>query len=167
MDREGEMPYDKSLVRENMVSTNTIAFSWFIFGAMLIVLEFIVPGAILSFVGVAAVMVGGLYYFGIISSVIHGFIYWFILSIGLVLFLRSFVLRFMPSDVERSPLDDDDNAQGLMAEVVEEIKPGRPGRIRFRGTTWEAIGEGHYGRGQEVAIAGREGNVWRVEGIDL
>ena len=136
---------------------------WLIGGGILIALEFIVPGAILSFLGIAALMIGGGYHYGVFSSVTSGFICWFIVSIVLVLFLRGFVLRFMPSDCRYQPVDEDDNAKGSWAEVLEEIRPGRPGRIRFRGTTWQAKAQGHCGSGTRVVIEGREGHVWLVK----
>jgi membrane protein implicated in regulation of membrane protease activity len=38
----------------------------------------------------------------------------------------------------RHPGDDASDGAGSTAEVVESITPERPGRIRFRGTTWQA-----------------------------
>ena len=140
-----------------------IFWYWLVFGVILIVLESVVPGAILSFLGIAALMIGGGYYSGVLSSVVSGFICWFIISLVLVFFLRSFVLRFMPSNSRYQPVDEDGNAKGSWAEVVEEIRPGRPGRIRFRGTTWEAHAKGHCLSGRRVVIEGREGNVWLVK----
>lgn len=146
-----------------MEQFDTTSLFWLILGAVLIILEFIVPGAILAFLGIAALIVGGFYYYGMLSSILYGFIYWFIISLVLVFFLRSFVLRFMPADCRYQPVDEDDNATGSWAEVVEEIRPGQPGRIRFRGTTWQARGEGHCVKGAKVMIAGRMGNAWQVK----
>ena len=140
-----------------------IIVAWLIFGAILMVLEFLVPGAILSFLGLAAVVVAGLYHYGPVPSFVHGLIYWFIISLVLVFTLRSLVLRFMPSDHRYQPVDEDDNAIGALAQVVEEILPGQQGRIRFRGTTWQAACHDHCSEGSEVVIAGREGNAWQVE----
>ena len=64
-------------------------------------------------------MVAGLHHYDIVSSPIHGIIYWFIISLFLVIFLRSFVLQFMPSEQYYRPVDEDDNAVGDVAEVVE------------------------------------------------
>ena len=149
--------------REMREKLTEVFWYWLVFGAILIVLECVVPGAILSFLGIAALMISGGYYFGILSSIVSGFLCWFIISLVLVFFLRSFVLRFMPSDSRYQPVDEDDNARGSLAEVVEEIRPGSPGRIRFRGTTWEACAQGHYPLGRRVVIEGREGNAWLVK----
>ena len=77
---------------------------WFILGMTLIALEFFIPGAILSFLGMGAVMVAGLLHFKLTTGVLQAFISWFIISIILVLFLRSFVLKFMPSLKENMKL---------------------------------------------------------------
>ena len=37
-----------------------------------------------------------------------------------------------------SSVDDSDFA-GKQAEVVKAIKPDKPGRVRFEGTTWKAV----------------------------
>lgn len=109
-------------------------------------------------------MVAGLTHYGVLTSVVHQIICWFITSLLLVLFLRSLVLRFLPSDHRYQPVDDHDNALGSRVQVMEEILPGKLGRISFRGTTWQATGgdEDHYQKGAEVAITGRKGNTWCV-----
>ncbi|MCY4644685.1 MAG: NfeD family protein [Bacteriovoracales bacterium] len=135
---------------------------WFVFGVCLIVLEFLIPGAILSFLGLAALIVGALYRFDYISSFAVGLTWWFVLSLLLVIFLRALVLKLLPADQVYLPVDDNDDAVGQWAEVVEEIGPGRPGRIRFRDSTWEAFCESPLPVGAKVTIAERIGNGWRV-----
>ena len=139
------------------------AVIWLIVGTVLIFLEVVVPGAILCFVGMAALVVSGLHYYGILDSIFYGLITWLITSLFLVLFLRSFALRFMPSEHRFEPVNEDDNAEGSKAEVLVGIGPERAGRIRFRGTTWEAVSGDHCLPGDTVCIAGREGNAWKVQ----
>lgn len=138
---------------------------WIVGGLVLVALEFVVPGAILSFLGIASLVIGVLDYYGFISSPLHGLTYWFLISLFLVFSVRTLVLmRFMPSESKLESIDDYDNAIGDTASVIFEIRPGRKGRIRYRGTTWEALADTEYCReGDLVLITGQEGNIWKVK----
>ena len=137
---------------------------WFLFGIILVLLEFIVPGAILSFLGIAALSIGVLDYYGLIPSLLHGLTYWFLISLVLVFTIRTLVLmHWMPSESNLEGVDDNDNAIGAMASVVEEIRSDRMGRIRYRETTWGARTDGERCReGDRVLITGRESTIWKV-----
>ena len=56
-----------------------------------------------------------------------------------------------------------DDAIGARAVVVEPIAPGRPGRIRFRGTTWSADSyDEEIDEGETVEILARENLTYYV-----
>lgn len=136
---------------------------WIIFGAVLAALELIIPGAVLGFLGLAALIVGFAVHYGFIQGWVHALILWFISSIVLVLFLRSFVLRLMPGDFQVDNTDEDKDAMGSFVEVVEEIRPESVGRIKFRDTTWEAESDYSLSPGEEAVIIGRRGMRWIVK----
>lgn len=140
--------------------------TWAIVGALFIVLELVVPGAILGFLGLAAIIVGGLIYYGVIVDIAHAFIAFFIISLGLILFLRSFALKLMPGDYKIHDTDEDLEAIGSFVEVIEEIKPESLGRVRYRDSTWEAESEYHIEVKQKAIIVSRRGNRWIVKPLD-
>jgi len=145
-------------------ATDTIA--WLILGGLLIFLEVFIPGAILSFLGLSALIIGGLLHFQMISGFLYSMILWFILSIVFILFLRSFVLRFMPSVTEKQETCEEKHAEGSIVEVLERITPHGNGRIRFRDTSWEAHSEETLEKGAFAKIIASKDNGWIVGPID-
>ena len=139
---------------------------WFIVGVILIALEFFIPGAILSFLGMGAVIVAGLLYFKLITGFLQSFIAWFIISIILVLFLRSFLLKFMPSLKEKQETSEEEFAKGSLVEVLEDTSPFSPGRIRFRDTTWESYSDHQFKKGDSAKIVRSQNNGWVIGPID-
>lgn len=139
---------------------------WMGAGALLFALEIVVPGAILSFLGLAALTVGALVKFDIIDGWLTATTTWFILSIAYILVLRSFVLRWMPSDFRVQNTDEDKDDLGSIVEVVERVAAAKKGRIRFRDTTWSAYSEeGTFEPGDKAVICGRRGNSYVVKKI--
>lgn len=138
---------------------------WFIVGVICIFLEIIIPGGIVVFLGVSAVIVAALIYFGVITSVVSAFLSWFILSIFMMFVLRSFVMKYFEGDSHRQNVDEDEDAKGAMVEVIEEILPHKEGRVRFRETTWVARSDEALVVGVSAIIEKRDGNKWIVKSI--
>ncbi|MCB0377831.1 MAG: NfeD family protein [Bdellovibrionales bacterium] len=138
---------------------------WLILGVILIVLEFIVPGAIVVFLGVAAMAVGGLLYFGIITTWFHAFIAWFIGSLFLMLFLRQLFVAYFEGDSSVENVDEDVDMQGSVVEVTEEVLPYKEGRVRFRETTWSARSDEELSVGSKARVLKRDGNTLIVQSL--
>ena len=136
---------------------------WFVVGAFLALLEFVVPGAILGFVGLSCVIVGLLVHFGILEGWVNILLAWFAISIFCILVLRGFCMKLMPGDATVENTDEDKGVYGSVVEVVEAIPPGGTGRIRFRDTTWQAIAAVGLKVGDKASIVGREDSTWIVE----
>ena len=137
---------------------------WIVLGAVLIVLELIVPGAVLVFLGTGAMLVAFLIWLGLIQTWVASVTTWFIVSLVLLLVLRSFFQRFISGDIERQSTDEDLDAYGEVVDVVEAIGPDKEGRIRYRGTTWQATCYDHtLEAGSKAQIVYRESLVWIVE----
>jgi membrane protein implicated in regulation of membrane protease activity len=137
---------------------------WIVLGAALIVLELIVPGAVLVFLGTGAMLVAFLIWLGLIQTWVASVTTWFIVSLVLLLVLRSFFQRFISGDTERQSTDEDLDAYGEVVDVVEAIGPDKEGRIRYRGTTWQATCYDHtLEAGSKAQIVYRESLVWIVE----
>ena len=148
------------------MTLETGVWIWLIVGVILMALEFFIPGAILSFLGGGAVIVAGLLHYKIITGVLQSFIFWFIISIALVLFLRSYVLKFMPSLKEKQVTNEEEFAKGSLVEVLEDVSPHSKGRIRFRDTTWEAHSDHTFSKGDSAKIIRSENNGWVIGPID-
>ena len=120
------------------MSPETITWIWLGAGIALMLAEFAVPGAVVIFLGLAAVMVAGLRWIGLIDELMSSFTAWFILSLAMVIGLRSLVGRFTSSDRTVQPTDEDLAAFGKEVEVTARVGDDLEGRVRFSGTTWPA-----------------------------
>jgi membrane protein implicated in regulation of membrane protease activity len=142
---------------------------WFIGGVVLMLLEFIVPGGIVFFLGLGATLVALLLHLGLIDGWVHAFITWFIGSLALLFGLRGVVQKIIPAQVERGGTDEDLDAYNKIAKVSERIPADGEGRISFRGSTWSARNY-HRDRdlepGTEVRIIFRENLAWMVEAVE-
>ena len=138
--------------------------TWIVAGVVLLVLELVVPGAVLVFLGAGALLVALLIWLGLIQTWVTSITAWFIVSLLLLLILRSLFQRFVSGDTERQSTDEDLDAYGEVVEVAETIAPGEEGRIRFRGTTWQAVCYDHTLEvGTKAQIICRENLIWTVE----
>ena len=138
--------------------------TWIVAGAVLIVLELIVPGMVLVFLGAAALLVALFVWLGLIQTWMAAITTWFIASLVLLLVLRSFFQRFMSGDFERQSTNEDFAAYGEVVDVVEAIGPDKEGRVRYRGTTWQAICYDHtLEAGTKAQIVCRDNLIWIVE----
>ncbi|MCB0350381.1 MAG: NfeD family protein [Bdellovibrionales bacterium] len=138
---------------------------WFLFGAFLMIAEFILPGLVSIFVGLGALTVAGFIYFQIIESISGQLIVWFISSTVYIFTLRLLVMRYYPSDTETQNIDEEAQMMNKIVEVIEPISVSKNGRIRYGESTWVAIykGEGEIQAGEKVKVVGRENISWIVE----
>lgn len=145
-----------------------ITWAWLIGGVLLIVLELFVPGLVVCFLGAGALLVALLRWLGVLTGTVNSFTVWFISSIVLLVGLRHFLLRFLPSDRSFQMTDEDLEALGSVVEVVESVSSAdQKGRVRFGGTTWPAVSkEGTIPKGKKAKLVLRDNLVWTVEPYD-
>ena len=138
---------------------------WLILGVVLILLELVLPGAVVVFVGFGALMVALALYLGMVAGWTSAFTLWFISSPLLIIILRSFLQRYMPKgESQRQSTDEDLDAYGALITVAEAMSPDQAGRIHFRGTTWPGICyEKALQSGEKAKIIHRENLLWVVE----
>ncbi len=146
---------------------HTITMIWFFFGLALVLAEMLIPGLVVIFLGVGAMLVALLRFVGILQSEINSFTTWFILSLVLILALRWVFLRIFPPESAFVPTKEDEDSYGTIVEVIEKIQANNTeGRIRFRGTTWPAIcSDGIIPKGQKVKLLYRDNLSWVVESV--
>ena len=131
-----------------------ITFFWLITGALLLLAEIAVPGFILFFFGVGALLI--LVTVLVLPPLQDIFwlqlIIWVCYSAVLLFFLRN---RFSGTFKGRIFQTEKESWIGQEALVIDRIKPDAPGRIKFRGTTWTAHSERVIGKGKTVRITGK------------
>jgi len=113
---------------------------WLILGITLIFLEFFIPGLIVIFFGVSAILMAVLIYLGFITNIFYQFFLWSILSIIFVLTLRRITIKFYPSSEKyQFSKDSLERKKGI---IVEEINPHvGSGRVKISGSYWKAISD--------------------------
>lgn len=139
---------------------------FFLLGLVLTGLEFVVPGAVIGFIGLAALFVSALLHFSIIAGLPEALLSFFVSSILFIVFLRSLALQMMPGDSAIQETDEDHAAIGSIVLVTESVLPEKDGRIEFRDTSWSArcAHEGIH-KGNQAIICGRVGNTWLIDKI--
>lgn len=143
--------------------------AWVIGGVLLMLLELVVPGGIVFFLGLGAVLVALLLQAGLIDGWMEAFTTWFISSLALIFGLRGIVHKMIPAETEHGKTDEDLDAYNQVVEVCERIPAKGEGRIAFRGSTWVARnyhGDRDLEKGSTVRIIFRDNLAWMVEAWD-
>lgn len=132
-------------------------------GLALMLLETLVPGGIAFFLGVGGLVVGGARTIGLLGDPMTAAVAWIFLSAGLTIALRPLMLRFVQGEISLAVTDEDAEAMGQTVTVLEPVGPHEPGRIRFRGATWDARTlESRLPKGAEAQILYRDNLTWVV-----
>jgi len=138
------------------------AIIWFVIGLALVLSEFILPGIILVFFGIAAILVSLLVYIGLIETLNGQLIVFLILSLALLFGLRHFFKGWFVGKT-RHAVDgegeiDRDEFIGKETKVVEAIDgKGGYGKIEFKGANWKAACDSSLNVGDLVEITRRDG----------
>ncbi len=148
-----------------MFDTDMITWIWLIAGIILLLSEFIVPGLVVAFFGVGAIIVALCRWIGIIESWQMSFLTWISTSSVLVFTLRNVIKKLYPSDTSYQSIEEDVNAFGKIVEVAETVNDkDDTGRIRYQGTTWPAMTEkGIIAKGKKAKLTFRNNIAWIVE----
>jgi membrane protein implicated in regulation of membrane protease activity len=150
------------------MSPDTITWLWLLGGIIILASELLLPGLVAMFLGLGAMVVALLRWLDLIDSLAYSFTAWFVSSLAFIIFLRSTLQRCVPSETSFTPLEEDTDLFGAVAEVVETVSPSHSdGRISFRGTTWPATSDAaEIPTGGKVTIFFRENLGWRVQPSD-
>lgn len=142
---------------------------WAVLGLLLILSEFAVPQFVVFFFGLGALVNAALVALlpGLEARLPLQLLIWAGtsgVSLGL---LRRYAARWFRGE-NRTPGAPDNSEAGKTAEVVDPIGPEADGRIRFRGTTWQARAYGEtIPAGATVTILQKESLVYIVTAGDL
>lgn len=153
-------PDGKEFLRKKYVNE---ALLWFLFGLVMAFLELIVPGVILIFFGIGALIVAFTTYLGITGSFNSQLVSFAFLSILLLVCLRRWIRgKFYGHVSDVQDLDQImDEFAGKKVAVTKDIIPGSlGGEVEFKGSNWRAISDVYIKSG-EIGI------IRKVEGVTL
>ncbi|MEO0085927.1 MAG: NfeD family protein [candidate division WOR-3 bacterium] len=134
---------------------------WIIAGLVIAALEMVVPGFVVIWFGVAAIVTGILALFVRNTYFQLGF---FAVLSGLLVFLAQWIGRRItrpepePAGANRMP--------GAFGTVLQDIVPGEVGRVKVTGEEWRAEAGVAISRGKRVRVVRVEGTRLIVEPAD-
>ena len=140
------------------------AIAWIVAGLLLILSEFIVPGFLIFFFGVGALLTGCLMLCFGGMPVYAQLLNFAITSVVLLFVLRYFFPNVFGGKERKSELpSDDEECTGKMVKVLEAIEPEIGGKVSFQGTEWHAVSEKRHEAGEFVRIVRRDNITLIVE----
>ena len=112
---------------------------WGLAGLLFVAAEFLGPNFVLFFFGIGALLTAATtaLFPPLGGSLLIQVLVWLGASVGTMLSLRRYLKGIFRGRVDRQPLEDE--YRGKEATVVEAIASGHTGRVRFQGTTWDAV----------------------------
>jgi len=137
---------------------------WIVLGIVLILAEFILPGLVVIFFGIGALVVGLLLWGGMPADGPWPFIMFSLLSVGLLVGLRGrFKKGFTGKSMVEQQSGEEDDFIGQRADVTtgfDEHLPDR-GQVNYRGSLWDAraVSGTNIKTGDPVVIREQEGPV--------
>jgi membrane protein implicated in regulation of membrane protease activity len=138
---------------------------WFICGVVLALLEFVVPGVIFIFFGFGAWVAALTTYLGLTGGSASQLLVFAVSSVALLFGLRRYIRsRFSGFVSERQAPDRNlDEFTGKSVLVLEDIAPGKPGKVEFKGAPWRAESETSFSKGESGIIAEVDGLTLKIK----
>ncbi len=139
---------------------------WLLIGVLCIGAELIIPGLVIIFFGFGAILTS---VFSLIPFINN--IFWLQLLVFLACSILSLViLRKKFTNIFKGsifcPNKESDSPVSAYAEVLEDISDKKEGRIKYNGTTWNAISTSDTIKaGERVKVVRQEGLTYIVEKV--
>lgn len=136
---------------------------WIIFGLILIIAEFMISGLVTVFLGVAALLVGALVFFGMLGNPAWELALFAVFSLLLLAVARRYLKRWMLGKETRA--HDSGDSAGLIGHRATAAGPFQDGvgTVMFRGARWQAQSRHPLDDGQMVRIVAHQGLWLTVE----
>lgn len=132
--------------------------AWLIFGLGLLVFEMLTPGGFFTFFfGIAAFVVAGLTWMGVLESGAAQWLTFGVLGTVLILALRPLVRKKFETNTPKV-----DQLVGQTAIALETLDMNGRGQVELRGTTWSAVYSG-----SGTVLKGDRLRVTKVDGLSL
>jgi membrane protein implicated in regulation of membrane protease activity len=127
---------------------------WFLAGIVVMLAELVVPGFVLLFFGLGCWGAAVAAFFAPGAYSIQVLVFLFV-SVASLLTLRKVAMRVFVGDSEGVETDDLGNVPvGARITLDQDLEAGRTGRVRFRGTLWDAVAEERIPAGADAEITG-------------
>ena len=145
----------------------TPQLAWFAGGVLFILLEFIIPGVLLVFFGIGAILTALLAWLEVLPSLTEQLIFFCVSSLALLFGLRKYLSRFFKGEVSDDGMFlDSGEYKGKTARVTRKIAPESPdGRIQFEGTEWKAVSGSIIEEGTLIEITGKKNITFTVKPV--
>ncbi len=140
---------------------------WFIVGLIFLLAEFIIPGFVIFFFGAGAWIVALIALFFNVPLNFQLLIF-LLSSVFLLIFLRKQVTQIFIGRQKKAGSQDDniDEFKGENATVIEEIVPGKPGKVEFHGSQWKAESDDQIAAGKIVEIISTKSITLKVKPVE-
>ena len=150
------------------LTQNTVGLIWLFCGVVLFVLEFVVPGVILVFFGVGAVITAVLVWLGVITSLSAQLLTFCVISLLTLVTLRQYFSRALRGKVRQAgEFDDNQEFIGARVRVCRAIEPGSvDGRVFFEGAEWKAVSDAPIAEGKMAQVVRKENITLHVVAVD-
>ena len=145
---------------DNFLSVSVL---WFVIGFAFFLLEFVIPGFILFFFGIAAWIVALLSLFVDIDINVQLLVFLGTALTTVALFRKW--LRAKLGTYSEGPQILEDEFIGKTAIAETPIAAGKNGKVDFKGTSWDACSEDTIAAGQNVLITGTRSIILIVKPI--
>ena len=152
------MDFIKELLRDELV--------WFLVGLVLLVAEFMIPGLVVFFFGVGAIVVAVICLF-VDTSLNTELIIFIVSSVLLLVLLRQWLKGMFFGHVKaRQDLREDlREFVGERAVVKERITAKLAGKVELHGTDWAAEADAEIAEGTVVEVIGKDNITLKVKAI--
>lgn len=142
---------DLSLLSENL------EFTWLGIGVIIMLLEFIVPGFVIFFFGVGAIVVSATLFLFDIPESIQIIEFLLVSVLSLTLFRKKVNFLFGIRDKTEDSLDKQlDEYIGAKVIVTQRISPTQRGRIELFGSNWNAEADETIQEGEVVEVVKKD-----------
>ena len=142
------------------------AWLWIYAGALLVLLELVVPGFVLCFFGLSAATVGLLRFaFGEAFTLTWQLAAFSAFSVLYIAILRRMLKKVFVGGKVETKTDFDNESVGRLGKVTEEIRPPLAGRVLIGDAEWTAVASEPLAAGVDVKVVAQENLTMKVERV--
>ena len=133
------------------------ALIWLIIGIIFIALEFVIPGLVIAFFGMGALITALTTVIGLTGGFNMQVIVFIVASLASLFLLRRYMKKVFMGKSEGDGVNEFNLDVGKVVPVVQTIDPKKnTGKIKYQGTLWSATCEDVIPEGETARIVGRE-----------
>lgn len=142
------------------------AWLWIYAGAVLVLLELVVPGFVLCFFGLSAATVGVLrFVFGEAFTLAWQLAAFSAFSVVYIVLLRRFLKKIFVGSMVSDGTDFDNESVGRIGRVTEAINPPLTGRVMLGDSEWTASAETPIAVGADVRVVAQSNLTMKVQAL--